>query len=129
MPELTVLGLNHNEVSDLTAFTGLDKLEVLSVYRNNLVDFNGIQNLPSLKVVEAAENHITHFPDLSSLKHLEIIQAQHSVLTNLHGLENSTIQRLYLCDNKLVDISAIATMKNLWLLDVSKNKLLDLTPL
>lgn len=70
-PEATELDLNHSQISSMTIFSELTKLEFLGL-RNNLVKkIEGLTTLSSLRELELYDNQITKIENLNQLVHLE----------------------------------------------------------
>lgn len=84
----------------------LEKLEKLCVVATHLQDITG-----NIRYLDASKNQLTSLQEAS-------LQLQH--LSNL--------QQLILARNRLLDVSGLQLMPDLRVLNLSRNKITDLTP-
>lgn len=106
---LKTLTLNHNQIEDLTAFSGMSApLEVLMLGYNQIEDFTPLSGLTSLVALDLGVNSIQ---DLS-------------LVAGLTSLED-----LWLGGNQIEDLSPVTGLTSLQRVDLDDNQILDLSPL
>ena len=70
-PEATELDLNHSQISSMTIFSELTKLEFLGLRNNLIKKIEGLTTLSSLRELELYDNQITKIENLNQLVNLE----------------------------------------------------------
>ncbi|MBC2009462.1 InlB B-repeat-containing protein [Listeria welshimeri] len=99
--ELSYLGLDGNQVSDLTPLANASKLTYLTLSDNNVTDVSSLKNLSKLYLIGLKNNQVE---DISSFSNL------------------TALKYLYLNGNKLSDLSAIANLTTLDILEVKNQQ-------
>jgi Leucine-rich repeat (LRR) protein len=56
MPELTIVDLSNNHISDLTPLAGLKKLRTVTLTHNDVTDISPLVGSASLATLDIAEN-------------------------------------------------------------------------
>lgn len=139
LDQLTTLDLSNNEIINETNITTLDplryltKLSHLNLSNNRITDINPLSKLrnSNLNTLILDNNHLTNVSVLSrGFSGLKELSLNNTGLTNLIGLresELSGLKSLYLRNNGLTTIPDLYNLKNLALLDLSNNKISDLS--
>ena len=107
-PNLRLLDLDGNRISDLTPLANLTNLVELGLDRNRVSDISLLAGLINLQVLTIDENRIS---DLTPL-------------VNLHSLEALTLRR-----NLITDVEALSGLTRLRSLAVEENLIMDHSPL
>lgn len=108
LKNLEYLDARNLGIKDISALSGLVKLDYLNLNHNKISDVSPLKNLKKLERLYLSDNNITSIKSLAGLTKLEIL--------NLSG-------------NKISDISALSKLKKLWYLDLDSNSIRDLKPL
>ena len=66
-PELIMLSLDGNRITDVSPLAGLTKLKGLYIARNQITDVGPLAGLTKLRRLSIASNHITDVSPLSGL--------------------------------------------------------------
>ena len=104
MTNLTGVGMGLNSVTDISAISGLTKLETLSLNDNSITEISSLAGLTNLMELYLGTNSIT---DVSALAGL------------------TSLMELDLASNNIADIAPLAGLTNLRNLDVRGNVLND----
>jgi internalin A len=129
-PNLVILDLSYNKISDLTPIAGAKKLAQINVDGNQLTSLKGLENKPGLITVHAKSNALTDVSALAKYDELETLTLDGNKLKNLSGLNSSLeVRTLSVANNELTDISNLAGL--LWIreLNLAGNKISDISPL
>jgi len=110
---LTELDLGQNSITDLSPLAALTELRVLDLSDNPITDLSPLSTLKNLTDLKLDGNHLTEQTDFSPLL----------ALTQLQSLD---LSRNLIGDRSLETIAQITTLKNL---DVSYNRITDISPL
>ena len=152
LTSLESLTLDHNQIRDLSPLATLSALTTLTLNANAVRDLSPLANLTQVVHVEASGNAIVDLSPVSGLQ-LEILRigqnnlvpedlgslqfAENAVLDltglrldNLYGLPSLTnLRELILRDNFISDVSRLAELTGVKVLDLSANDLADIGPL
>ena len=155
---LTSLNLSGNSISDISALSTLGGLTALDLSDNNISDIRALAELKGLRTLYLDNNPITDFSVLAELENLttlsikgiaiseEQLQALSSALPScaihtdtdqedaaditLGGVTfKSDVKELNLSSRGITDISALSACRELERLDLTGNKISDITPL
>ena len=155
---LTSLNLSGNSISDISALSTLAGLTALDLSDNNISDIRALAELKGLRTLYLDNNPITDFSVLAELENLttlsikgiaiseEQLQALSSALPScaihtdtdqedaaditLGGVTfKSDVKELNLSSRGITDISALSACRELERLDLTGNKISDITPL
>ncbi|QHW31939.1 leucine-rich repeat domain-containing protein [Paenibacillus rhizovicinus] len=145
LSELQYLYVNNNKLTDASAVAGLSKLQELNLSNNQLKSIKSLQNLKNARAVLLGGNQ---FSDLSAVTALGAkksvtdstylwLDMKQNGLANLNGIEKMTrLEQLDVSFNKLTDISGIVKLVQaqtqypfLTTLNLSGNKISDLSGL
>ncbi len=110
---LTELDLGQNSITDLSPLAALTELRVLDLSDNPITDLSPLSTLKNLTDLKLDGNHLTQQTDFSPLL----------ALTQLQSLD---LSRNLIGDRSLETIAQLTTLKNL---DVSYNRITDISPL
>jgi len=130
--KLNDLSIYGNEVRDISVLAKLKKLEKLDLSFNNIGDISALKELNKLTYLYLQDNEITDYtPTEAYFNNLEYkdfrLEDGQVVISVLKGLNNLYV--LNLGKNKIRDISILENFINLEVLDISSNKIEDITPL
>ncbi len=103
MPMLTYLDLSNNRMEDMKGLAKCRNLEVLLLPNNKLQDYRALSDLPLLISIDLSGNDITKWYETAS----------------------ETLRYLNLSDNKLTKIGKVDGMKQLEVMDLSRNPMVD----
>jgi len=124
LSNLTVLGLDGNNLGDISALGSLTNLTRLYLGGNNLGDISALESLTNLTELGLGSNKLGDISALGSLTNLTRLYLGGNKLGDisaLGALTNLTV--LYLGVNNLSDISALGSLTNLTRLELMGNKL------
>jgi len=110
---LTELDLGQNSITDLSPVAALTELRVLELSDNSITDLSPLSTLKNLTDLKLDGNHLTQQTDFSPLL----------ALTQLQSLD---LSRNLIGDRSLETIAQLKTLKNL---NVSYNRITDISPL
>lgn len=149
---LDSLTINKNNIGNSIVNLNLSKLIYLSCYKCNISDLSFISNSTELLEFQASSNNIEDISSLASLQNLNQLYLSSNKISDITPLSNLTnLYRINFDCNEVEDISCISNLTNLWSanfydneikaipdlsnlrglndVDLSKNKITDLTPL
>ena len=130
LTSLEELGLDRNRVSDISPLAGLINLQVLTTDENRTSDLTPLANLRNLEELVIDRNDITDISPLLGLTNLRILTMFSNGISDLTPLANLTnLEELLLHGNRITDISPLGRLTNLRILKMSSNGISDLTPL
>ena len=131
MTHLSVLVLDSNEIRDLTPLAKLTQLTTLWLGFNQITDVTPLANLTELTWLELNQNQIRDITPLQNLTHLTSLILQFNQIDDTRPLKKLVDLRvLYIDNNPLIDdISGLADMTKLKLLQLPKPLITDITPL
>ncbi len=108
MPDLKMLWLDGNQITDGSVFVGLEDLGHLAVGWNQIEDISFITEIPGLWSLELRSNPIADFAPLSEVNQLQVLVIADTGLVDISFLEDFTsLVDLDLADNQITDISAL----------------------
>jgi hypothetical protein len=123
--QLTVLNLNHNKLTDVSALANLTQLEYLRLHDNQLTEIpKELENLTQLKVLYLGWNKLTEVPKgLVKLNQLTELNLNHNKLTEVpKGLEKLTQLKVLRLDfNKLTSVKGLENLTQLKSLHLGGN--------
>jgi hypothetical protein len=124
------LHVGGNQISDISALTGLIHLTHLDLTNNPITDIqplSGLTNLTELWLPSNQISDISALAGLTNLTFLYLADNQISDISALTGLIHLTF--LHLGSNQISDISALAGLTNLTELMLHVNQITDIRPL
>ena len=127
---LTTLNLSVNAVADLSPLAGLAQLTHLEASDNAIADLSPLSGL-QLEVLRIGQNNLVP-RDLGNLQFRDnaILDLTGSRLDHLYGLPDlANVQELILRDNFISEVSRLAELTGVKLLDLSANDVADIGPL
>jgi len=125
LTNLEILDLSYNGIDDISPLydtathSGLTNLTELYLNDNQITDISVLTGLRNLKVLDLSNNRWTQVVGMTFTFGLSDISPLYNEAIGL-GLTN--LQELYLNNNKITDISALAGLINLKVLDLSYNR-------
>ena len=152
LTSLTSLTLHNNRIRDLSPLDNLSELTTLNLSSNAVRSLSPLANLTQLVRLEASENAIWDVSPLSGLQFkvlrigynspapggLRSLQFGESAILDLSGLglanvfglsDLANVRDLILHDNFIADVSRLAELTGIKLLDLSANDVTDIGPL
>jgi len=122
---------NNCNITDLSVFACLDKLDTLEVSGNQIIDISPLSNLTSLQSLTLTNNQISDLSPLSGLKSLQVLNIAENKdifdISPLAGLTN--LHYLKMSGNSIFDISPVESLTSLEALCFCNNRVRDITPL
>ncbi|MGA1191131.1 MAG: leucine-rich repeat domain-containing protein, partial [Bdellovibrionota bacterium] len=132
LAELTALRglyLKNNSIRELPPLASLTELRGLDLDGNNISDISRLAELPDLEVLFLGRNKITDITPLADLKALQGLILSQNQITDVTPLAGTTgLKTLSLDANPLSDISPLAglpVIENLYLKEVSLKRTLE----
>ncbi len=130
LANLKQLHVEGHEISDLSPLSGLTGLTELHFYRNNIVDLSPIAGLVNLEEIALGENPISDLTpfantDLGKLERLYMWNCEIEDLSPLSGL--TSLKLLHLYGNEVVDVSPLTGLTGLDELHLGDNSISDLS--
>lgn len=131
---LTTLRLGDNNISEISALRFITSLEILELQNNRITEIEPLHQLTSLKELNLSDNQISDITpivsDISFIETLEVLNLSNNQLTDeidLTWLEkNGHLRELYLAGNQIRELSDLYWSKNLEILDLSENQIVDM---
>ena len=124
------LFLGSNQISDLSALSGLTSLQSLWLVSNQISEISPLSGLTSLKMLYLDENQITDFSPLSGLTSLQRLRLSGNQISDMSLLSGLTsLQYLCLQNTQISDISSLSGLTSLRELSLGNNQISDISPL
>ena len=126
---------SHGKLSDISILANFTHLTELDLGQNSITDMSPLAALTELRVLDISDNPIIDLSPLSTLKNLTNLrldgshltqQTDFSLLLALTQLQSLDLSRNWIGDRSLETIAQLTTLKNL---DVSYNRITDISPL
>ncbi len=130
LANLATLYLSGNQLTDISALSGLANLATLYLSNNQLTDISALSGLANLTTLWLNDNQLTDISALSGLANLATLWLNNNQLTDISALSGlANLTTLWLNDNQLTDISALSGLANLTELRLYNNQLTDISAL
>ena len=133
LTNLTWLSLEANQLSDISPLAHLTNLTELGLMRNEISDLSPLDYLTRLRDLSVTINSVSDVSLVPNVANLTALGLSFSQISDaeLHQLADlkPKLRRLWLTDNQLSDISALASLTNLQALWLANNQLSDISPL
>jgi len=138
LKNMTNLVISNNPINDLSPLASLEGLELLKMenigYKTDITPLSFLINLEELFIGEG--NQINDLAPLESLPNLALINIDNDLITD-ERLEiitpflaaTDSLDYLMLRNNKISDITPLASLTGVKALNLSNNQISDLTPL
>ena len=131
LPDLRVLHLDGNKISNIASLASVTQLTTLTLGQNNITDVSSLSSLSNLTDLSLSDNRIANIEGLGALTGLKFLDlhGNHKLadISPLAGLTNLT--DLYLSRNRIVDVSPLSGLSNLQKLTLSHNRIADFDPI
>jgi len=142
LQNLIDLSLIKNNISDISALKNLSNLRILNLSDNRISTIDALAAMPNLETLYLADNYI-RFPTAVAAfpVTLSTLDLSHNTITDLDALgrmaentssliteEHKGLVTLNVSDNLLADFSDLKGFKNLQTIDLSGNRITDLSP-
>jgi internalin A len=129
-PNLALLKLTNNDVSDIGPLKNLGNLQSLDLAHNRVSDLRPLSELTKLQYIELSHNHISKLDGLRDLTNLFALYLSDNSITDLAPIAKLTrLSSLELGHNQLRDISVLAHINRLSTLELKDNLIENLEPL
>ena len=129
-PELKILSLNDNLITDISPVSKLDNLTQLYMSSNNISDLRPLSQLTTLKQLSLRSNRIVDLSPLTDLVGLELLDLSDNEISKLEPLSGMAgLRGLNLAVNRVSNLQVLSGLLNLKWLDLSYNNILDIVPL
>jgi len=125
---LEILNINNNQITKIEGFKSLKRLKKLSLFRNKITSTDGIEDLPYLEELDLGRNLIQDFSFIKKLPVLRKLVLYFNLIEKLpQYLSHVSLSEVWLNGNKLTDISGLAYLPSLKLLNLQENEISVLT--
>ena len=136
LTKLTYLDMQNNMVMDISPLSGMTSLKELYLSGNAINDISTIEAFKSLTHLGVAHNDLKAIDSAFKLTNLTWLDAsmqgqdETGGITSIDGVQALTgLTYFSVADNKIADISQLASCLELTELDISKNSISSLEPL
>ena len=131
LTQLRNIGLSGNQIDDVSPLAGLIRLESLGLNRNPISDISPLANLTNLKTLYLiGDRSISNITPLANLTQLIRLRLSGQSISDVTPLANLTqLIHLRLDNNQIRDISPLANLSLLEELRLNRNEITDITPL
>ena len=130
---LETVNISSNRISDISLLSkSAGTMKKLYFHYNNVSDISALSGMTNLKYLGFDHNRVGDLDALSGLKSLEVLSASFNEIYGIRGLENANkLQYIYLDHNQIYDMTAIATLSRysedgLEVVDLSHNQIHEL---
>ena len=114
LTNLTILGLDNNKISDISALRGLTNLTSLFLSDNKISDIGVLRELTKLTRLNLSNNKISHISALSALTNLTMLDLSNNKISNIGVLRGLTkLTGLGLDNTQISDVSALRELTHL----------------
>ena len=129
--KLNGIGISDNPVSDVSPLASLISLERIDAWRTSISDFSDLAKLPRLRWINFGDDRsISALPSLKGLKALRRLEINDCNISDFSGLSELTqLEWLTLVNNQISDITPLANLKRLEHLNLDANVIKDVSPL
>ena len=119
------LNLDNNEVTSLAPLSSHADMRELSVNKNKLKDLNGLEMMLRLKTLSASGNEITTIDGIINCTILENVDLSFNKITDISllGKSRKTLQKVFIHNNTIEDISCFDGAEKLTDLSFANNKI------
>ena len=130
MTNLTGLWLDNNVISDVSALSGMTRLETLDLRTNIISDISALSGMTNLTGLWLDNNVISDVSALSGMTRLETLVLGDNIISDISALSGMTrLEWLDLSDNTISEVSALTNLTNLTLLQLFNNLISDVSVL
>ncbi len=130
LKKLTTVLLNDNNITDLSVFSEMSRLEGLWINNNSVSDLTPLKNLKNLKWISAENNKISSLSPLSGTRNLEQLWCGGNPISDLSPIsKNKGLIYLGVSDCDVNSFSALSGMNDLELIYAADNNISDISPL
>ena len=127
---VALVGLDANQVIELSPLVVLKKLEFVSLTNPQVTDLSSLAGLNKLKRLDLSDTQVSDLSPLSGLKNLAWLDLNGTPVTDLSPLvELKNLEYLDLNDTRVSDLSPLVELQNLETLGLSTKQVKDLSPL
>ena len=129
-PNLRLLDLSGNPISDLAPLVNLTNLEELLLSGGRISDLTPLANLHNLDILILNGNDITDISPLGGLTNLWVLKMSYNGISDLAPLAGLTnLEELLLNENRISDVEPLRGLTNLRTLKIEGNLIVDHSPL
>lgn len=122
LPNLEMVDLRYNQISDLTPFGRNSRLWQLKLSGNKITDIEPLGLLQGLRDLELDDNQISDLSPLEELSNLSSLSAANNQIDDLSPLTAlRDLGALNLAGNQIADIGALSGLTNLAFLNLGDN--------
>ena len=126
------LGLQENDISDLTGLEKFTEIKALDLTNNKIIDIGVLSKLTNLETLKLNENEVTDIGSLSNLTNLTALGIKGNPINDISIISKfKKLQYLDLGNNNTTDkdIEAVANLKNLIYLCISETQITNINVL
>lgn len=130
MPNLEVLELEGQQITDVSPIGKLSKLRKLCLNCNPLTSLEGLQGLTELESLDIADTLVTDLSPIAGCTKLHDINMDITPVESLEPLRDCVkLQMLRATDTKISDLSPLTALERLHILCIDSTAVTDLSPL
>ncbi len=107
-PDVMLIDLPNNEITDLTPLSGLIRLQSINLAKNKIENIQPLETLVKTQLLNLEGNSVSNLDAISKM---------------------SNLRSLYVSDNKIQSLEPLAGLSKIWTLDAAGNGLADIGPI
>jgi Leucine-rich repeat (LRR) protein len=116
------LGLNENNITDLSGIEGLSQLKSVGLNTNQVTDISLLANLSNLKKIDLTYNQVVDMSPVVQLANLETLYLYENNVEDVSPIVGLTnLKDVSLVGNNIHDVSSLKELQSFDRLDLSSN--------
>lgn len=128
LTNLSELNLDQSQLSDLRPLTALPQLTILKLSGNNISDISPLAQLNNLTHLNLSHNRLSDLLPIAELDRLIYLDLAGNQISNIAPLSSLTgLNDLNLLSNRVRDLSPLAPLQDLVWLELSANRITDIS--
>ena len=126
---LEKLNLASNEVKDISELQTLQELRTINLEKNQIEDISPLKNLSQLESIDLNQNlDIKDISSLFALTNVKMLDLRFNHINDLSGISGMvSLKKLYLSNNQISDISPVVGLRELTYLSFNNNAVSDIS--
>lgn len=130
LPALHDLAVSYNPITDISVLAGMDTLRRLGLGGIRAADVSALATLTGLEELYVSDMGLANLDFVARMPNLRILTASENQITSIAPLRNlHSLQELQLHHNAISDLTPISELTSLWQLDLGWNVITDIRPL
>lgn len=126
---LKKLNLASNEVTNISELQTMKELRTINLEKNQIEDISPLKNLSQLESIDLNENlDIKDISSLFALTNVKMLDLRFNHINDLSGISGMvSLEKLYLSNNQISDISPVVGLRELTYLSFNNNAVSDIS--